>query len=56
MSADEAVRLGFVWHQAHEDAAETHRLFAELGTHPLFATRRCVAFVEDQIDDAKHGR
>ncbi len=53
---DEAVDLRLVGRQLGQDAAESQRLLAELGPHPVVAGGRRVAFVEDEIDDLEHRR
>ena len=42
--------------QFGHDPAETQRILAERGSHPVIAGRRRVAFVEDEIDDLEHRR
>ena len=51
---DEPVHFGLFARELGEDAAETQRLLAELGPHPVVAGRRCVALIEDEVDDRQH--
>src|SRR2546428_8790771 len=53
---DQAVDLGLLRHELGENAAETQRLVAESGPHPVLARGRRVAFVEDEVDDLEHRR
>ena len=39
-----------------QDAAETQRVLAERGSHPVVAGGRRVALVEDEVDDLEHRR
>src|SRR5256884_2708496 len=51
---DQAVDLGLFWDELGEDAAQTQRLLAQRGPHPVLARGRRVAFVEDEVDDLEH--
>src|ERR1700731_4725871 len=46
--------FGLVWRDGGEHAAHAKRFIAELGTQPVLAARRGVAFVEKEVDDLKH--
>ena len=54
--AHEAVRLRLPRRQRHQNAAEAQRFLAQLRAHPIVASRRGVAFIEDEIDHPQHGR
>ncbi len=53
---DEAVNFGFLGSESGQDTAETQRILAERGSHPVVACRRRVALVEDEVDDLEHRR
>ena len=46
--------FGLVRRDGGEHAAHAKRLIAELGTQPVLAPRRGIAFVENEIDDLQH--
>jgi len=48
---EEAVDLGVAGGEPGKDAAEPHRLLAELRPRPVLAGGRRIAFVEDGVDD-----
>jgi hypothetical protein len=52
---NQAVYLDLTRQQARQYAADPQRLCAQLGTDPVAARGRGVAFVEDQVDDLKDG-
>src|SRR5260370_19341627 len=39
-----------------QDSAETQRLLAQRWPRPIASSGRCIAFVEDEIEDREHGR
>ena len=45
------MRLRLVGHEAREHPAETHRLLAQRGPHPVLAGGRGIPLVEDEVDD-----
>ncbi len=53
---DEAVDLRLHGHKLGQDTAETERILAERGPHPMVAGGRRVAFVEHEVDDLEHRR
>ena len=53
---DQAVDLGLLRSQPGQDASQAQRVFAERGPHPVFARRRGVALIEDEVDDLEHRR
>ena len=46
--------FGLVRRDGGEHAAHAKRFIAKLGTKPVVAARRGVAFVEDEVDDLQH--
>ena len=46
--------FGLVRRDGGEHAAHAKRFIAELGTQPVLAARRGVAFVENEVDDLQH--
>src|SRR5213594_1159401 len=53
---NEAPDLRLLREEPGQDTPETERLFAELRACPRVTAGRCIAFVEDEIDDLKHRR
>ncbi len=53
---DEPVHLGLLGEEPGQDAAEPERVIAERRPHPVVASRRRVALVEDEVDDLEHRR
>ena len=47
--------LGVARSEPGQDAAEPHRLLAELRPRPVLAGGRRIAFVEDGVDDLEDG-
>ena len=50
----QSMGFGLVRRDGGEHAAHAKRFVAELGTQPVLAARRGVAFVEDEVDDLQH--
>ena len=56
ISATRPCTSGSCGNELGQDAAETQRILAERGPHPVVAGRRRVALVEDEVDDFEHRR
>ena len=53
---DEAVDLRLLRSELGQDTAETKRILAERGSHPVVTGGRRVALVEDEVDHLEHRR
>jgi hypothetical protein len=52
----QAVHLRLFRNELGQDAAQTERILAERGPHPVVSRGRRVAFVEHEVDDFEHRR
>jgi len=52
---NQAVDLGLLRRKLGQDTAETERFFTKGGPHPVVTGGRCVALIENEIDDREHG-